>query len=283
MNSMPELAITGSNGNIGGTVARFLADAGVPQRLLVRDARRAPDLQGAATAVLDYADPVTSRMALDGVKTLFMVSIREAPDRVEKHFTFVDAAAEAGVQHIVYTSFFRAAEDAVFTLAREHFATEERIRASGMDYTFLRNDFFLDSLPLLAGPDGVIRGPAGEGVLAAVAREDVARCAVTVLRDPALHINRVYELTGPEDLSLREVAALLTEGTGRTITYVPETIEEAYASREHYHVEQWQLDAWVSTYLAIAQGQMAGPTSAVRELTGRQPLSLRELLQHRTF
>ena len=102
----------------------------------------------------------------------------------------------------MYTSFFGAAADATFTLGRDHFATEERIKASGMDYTFLRDNFYLDFLPLLAGEDGVIRGPAGDGVMAAVARSDIARSAVAVLRDPALHVGRTYNLTGPENISL---------------------------------------------------------------------------------
>ena len=210
MTAAPELAVTGSTGQLGGLVARQLAAAGSPQRLLVRDAARAPDLPGAVPAVVAYADPAGAKAALEGVKTLFMVSAAEAEDRLQQHCTFVDAAAAAGVQHIVYTSFFGAAADSTFTLGRDHFATEERIKASGMDFTFLRDNFYLDFLPLLAGADGVIRGPAGDGVMAAVARADVARSAVTVLRDPALHVGRTYDLTGPEDLSLARAAELLT-------------------------------------------------------------------------
>ena len=150
--------------------------------------------------------PVLAKAALDGVKTLFMVSAAETEDRLQQHYTFVDAATAAGVQHIVYTSFFGAAPDSTFTLGRDHYATEEWIKASGMDYTFLRDNFYLDFLPLLAGEDGVIRGPAGDGVMAAVARADIARSAVTVLRDPALHVGRTYDLTGPEDISLAQAA-----------------------------------------------------------------------------
>ena len=204
-------------------MARLLAEAGSPQRLLVRDAGRAPELEGAVPVVCTYADPVQAKAALDGVKTLFMVSAAEAEDRLQQHYAFVDAAAAAGVQHIVYTSFFGAAPDSTFTLGRDHYATEERIKASGMDYTFLRDNFYLDFLPLLAGEDGVIRGPAGDGVMAAVARADIARSAVTVLRDPALHVGRTYDLTGPEDISLATAAELLTAGTGRTITFHNET------------------------------------------------------------
>lgn len=278
MTAGPSLAVTGSTGHLGGMVARQLADAGSPQRLLVRDLGRAPELEDAVPAVVTYADPVLARAALEGVKTLFMVSAAEAEDRLQQHCTFVDAAAAAGVQHIVYTSFFGAAADSTFTLGRDHFATEERIKASGMDYTFLRDNFYLDFLPLLAGEDGVIRGPAGDGVMAAVARADIARSAVTVLRDPALHIGRTYDLTGPEDLSLARAAELLTAGTGRTITFHNETVEEAYASRASYGAPPWQVDAWVSTYTAIAAGELAGPTSAVHELTGREPLGLAQFL-----
>ena len=161
MGTLPDLAVTGSTGQLGGQVARLLAAAGSPQRLLVRDASRAPDLEGAVPAVASYADAAQARSALAGVKTLFMVSAAEAEDRLQQHYTFVDAAAEAGVRHIVYTSFFGAGPDCTFTLGRDHYATEERIKASGMDYTILRNNFYLDFLPLLAGEDGVIRGPAG--------------------------------------------------------------------------------------------------------------------------
>ena len=259
-------------------MARLLAEAGSPQRLLVRDAARAPELEGAVPAVCTYMDSVQAKSALDGVQTLFMVSAAEAEDRLQQHYAFVDAAMAAGVQHIVYTSFFGAAPDSTFTLGRDHYATEEWIKASGMDYTFLRDNFYLDFLPLLAGGDGVIRGPAGDGVMAAVARADVARSAVTVLRDPALHVGKTYDLTGPEDISLATAADLLTAGTGRTITFHNETVEEAYASRASYGAPPWQVDAWVSTYTAIAAGELAGPTSAVHELTGREPLGLAQFL-----
>ncbi|WP_346925773.1 SDR family oxidoreductase [uncultured Arthrobacter sp.] len=278
MTVAPALAVTGSSGNLGGLVARLLAEAGSPQRLLVRDAARAPELEGAVPAVCTYMDSVQAKSALDGVQTLFMVSAAEAEDRLQQHYAFVDAAMAAGVQHIVYTSFFGAAPDSTFTLGRDHYATEEWIKASGMDYTFLRDNFYLDFLPLLAGWDGVIRGPAGDGAVAAVARADIARSAVTVLRDPALHVGKTYDLTGPEDISLAAAADLLTAGTGRTITFHNESVEEAYASRASYGAPPWQVDAWVSTYTAIAAGELAGPTSAVHELTGREPLGLAQFL-----
>ena len=92
-----------------------------------------------------------------------------------------------------------------------------------------------------------------------------------MLRDPALHVGRNYDLTGPANLSLTEAAVLLTAGTGRTVSYHDETLEEAYASREHYGAPPWQVDAWVSTYTAIAAGELAGPPAAGPEVTRRAP------------
>ena len=184
----------------------------------------------------------------------------------------------AGVKAYRSLADLPAAPDATFTLARDHYATEERIKASGMDFTFLRDNFYLDFLPLLAGEDGVIRGPAGDGVFSGVAREDVARCAHAVLRDPAVHKGKTYNLTGPEELTLARAAEILTTGTGRSVSYHPETVGEAYASRASYGAPQWQLDAWVSTYTAMAAGEMAGLSPDVHGLTGDDPISLAEFL-----
>lgn len=275
---LPDLAVTGSTGGLGGMVARQLAAAGSAQRLLVRDAARAPGLEDAAAVVCTYSDSEAARLALEGAKVLFMVSAAEAADRLDQHTTFVDAAADAGVEHLVYTSIYRCAPDSTFTLARDHYATEEHIKASGMQFTFLRNNLYLDFLPLMTGEDGVIRGPAGEGPFSGVAREDIARCAVAVLRDPAIHKGKTYNLTGPEELSLSRAAEVLTEGTGRTVSYHPETVEEAYSSRASYGAPPWQLDAWVSTYTAIGAGELAGVSPDVHGLTGQDPLSLAEFL-----
>ena len=121
------------------------------------------------------------RAALQGAHTLFLVPAAEAPDRVDQHRAAVDAAAAAGVQRIVYLSFLRAAPDATFTLARDHWHTEQHVRAAGPAWTFLRMSLYLDFIPSMAGPDGVIRGPAGDGRVAAVLRDDVAAAAAPVL------------------------------------------------------------------------------------------------------
>ena len=192
------LALTGSTGQLGGRVAAQLSD--LAPILLVRDASRAPDIAGSEVR-LRTVWPRRLRAALEGVDTLFMVSAAEAFDRRDQHRAFIDAAARAGVGHIVYTSFSGASADADFTLGRDHADAEQAIKASGMAYTLLRDNFYADLLPYFADEQGVIRGPAGDGRVAAVARADVADVATVVLRDPTTHAGATYELTGPEALT----------------------------------------------------------------------------------
>lgn len=274
--------MTGATGALGGRVARILASSGIAQRLLARSPGRAPHLDDAVVVPFGgYADRASAVAALTGVHTLFMVSASESADRLDEHRAFVDAAVEAGVQHVVYTSFYGASPDCLFTLGRDHHATEEHLRASGLHWTFLRDSFYLDFLADLADEDGVIRGPAGTGRVAAVARDDVAAAAAAVLADPRAHVSSVYDLTGPESLSMEEIAAVVATHQGRPVTYLDETVEEAYASRRRWEAPDWQYDAWVSTYTAIAAGELDGVSDHVRALTGRAPLSLAEHLRRR--
>ena len=276
------VAVTGATGGLGGRVARRLAGRGVGQRLVVRDAARAPELNGAEAVVATYGDTEAMRRALDGVATLLLVSASEDRERVKLHTSAVDAAVAAGVERVVYTSFYGAAPDCTFTFGRDHWHTEEALKASGLRSTFLRDNLYIDFLPLLAGADGVIRGPAGDGRVAAVARDDIADAAVAVLLgdggDPARHDGRGYDMTGPEALTLAEIAEELSRVAGRPISYQEETVEEAYASRASYGAPDWEVDGWVSTYTAIANGDLEQVSGDLEALAGHPPMRLADFL-----
>lgn len=281
---MTTIAVTGATGFIGGRVAGILAESGRSQHLLVRDLARAPTLPGAVAFRASFGDRESAEAALRGVGTVLMVSASESRYRLDEHRTFVDSMQAAGVRHIVYVSFLGAAPDATFTLARDHFATEEHIRGTGIAHTFLRDALYLDLMADLAGADGVIRGPAREGRSAGVSRADVAAVAAAVLQSPAEHRNATYDLTGPEALTMPEIAATIAEVRGTPFSFHNETLAAAYASREKWAPELWQADAWVSTYTAIDAGEMVartanGVSGDVERVTGRRPLSLREILQ----
>jgi uncharacterized protein YbjT (DUF2867 family) len=220
------------------------------------------------------------RRALDGVATLLLVSASEDRERVKLHTTAVEAAVAAGVGRVVYTSFFGAAPDCTFTFGRDHWHTEEALKASGVRWTFLRDNLYIDFLPLMAGADGAIRGPGGNGRAAVVARDDIADAAVAVLLDDTgRHDGRGYDMTGPEALTLAEVAEALSRVASRPITYREETLEEAYASRASYGAPDWEVDGWVSTYTAIANGDLERVGGDLEALAGHPPIRLAGFLR----
>jgi NAD(P)H dehydrogenase (quinone) len=272
------LAVTGSTGRVGGLVAGTLASRGKPMRLLVRSPERAPDHPETVVFASTYGDGERSVEALRGTRVLLMVSASESATRLDEHRAFIDAAAAAGVEHIVYTSFAGASPRSTFTLGRDHAHTEEHIKASGMSYTFLRDNLYANFLSLMVGKDRAIRGPAGDGRVAAVAQEDVAAVAAGVLLNPEAHVNATYELSGPSAFTLTEAAATLSRCTGRHVWFVDETVEEAYESRAAYGAPVWQVEAWVSTYTAIAAGEVERVTGEVERLLGRPATSLEDLL-----
>lgn len=273
------IAVTGASGAVGGRVAAGLAERGASLRLVVRDAARAPALDGAEVADgASYADGEAMRRAFDGADTVFFVSAGEDIDRVTLHRNVVDSAVAAGVERIVYTSFAAAAPDTAFTFGRDHFHTEEHIKASGLKWTFLRDNIYLDFVPFFAGDDGVIRGPAGDGRAAVVARDDIAAAAVSVLTGEG-HEGVAYEMTGPEALTLDEAAEQVAEAVGRPVTYVPETLEEARASRAPSGAPDWEIEGWVTTYVSIAEGELERVSNDIERLTGRKPMTLRDFLR----
>lgn len=260
-------------------MARRLATAGVPQRLLVRDPRRAPQLAGAEIAPIPhgYESSAQLREALTGFDTLFLVSASEAPGRWQLHVNAVDAALDAGVTKIVYLSFISAAPECTFTFGRDHWKTEAHIRERGVPFTFVRDNIYADFVPLFPGDDGVIRGPANGGRVAVVAQDDIADVVTRILIDGG-HDGATYDVTGPRALTMAEIADELAAATGRPVQFVDETIEEAYASRARYEAPAWQVDGWVSTYTAIANGDMDRVTDTVANVAGHPATPLAEVL-----
>jgi NAD(P)H dehydrogenase (quinone) len=273
------IAVTGATGELGGRVAARLSERGAPIRLIVRDPARAPRLDGAEIAVAaGYDDTDEMTAALRGADTVFMVSGRESPNRLDEHKSAVDAMGRAGVRRVVYTSFANASPDTAFVLGRQHHATEEYIRGTGLTYTFLRDNTYLDFVPFMTSAEGVIAGPAGDGAAAFVARDDVADVAVEVLTG-AGHENQAYLMTGAVALTLADAARIMTEVTGHQVVYKEETIEEAYASRSKLGAPDWEVEGWVTSYVALARGELDKVSGDVERLTGHPPMELPALLE----
>ena len=273
------IGITGVTGKLGSYVADIVDKKGIASIHLARSPERAKVYASAEIRQMVYANTLEVVAALKGIDVLLMVSARENPERVEEHKSFLDAAKLAGVQHIVYTSFYGADEKATFTLSRDHAQTEAYIKELGFTYTFLRDNFYLDFLIDMALENGEIRGAAGSGLVSAVARKDTSRVAAEILLKPKEWENQILNLTGPEDLSMEEIVALLSKETGNSIRYVDESLEEAYESRKKWPAETWEYDAWVSTYTAIKVGEQAGVSTDVEKVLGRPAMSLVEVVK----
>ena len=276
------IGVTGSTGAVGGRVAARIARLGLTQRFIVRDINRAPEYPGSSASMAAYEDGAGFARACKGVDTLFLVSAHESEDRMDAHVSAVDAAVEAGVSRIVYLSFLAAGPAATFTFARTHFFTEAHIRSTGVPYTFLRPGLYLDLLPHWVDDEGVVRGPAGDGRIAWVSRDDVADVATAVLTDPvviAASEETAYDVTGPEALSVGATVEKLGRLTGRSIRYVPETWEEALESRRATGAAEWEIEGWASSYAAIAAGEMDVVADTVPDLTGHPAQSIEGFLR----
>lgn len=261
--------------------ANLVDKRGMASIHLARSPERAKVYSSAEIRKMVYANTSKVVEALKGIDVLLMVSARENPERVKDHKSFLDAAKLAGVQHIVYTSFYGADEQATFTLSRDHAQTEAYIKELGFAYTFLRDNFYLDLFIDMALENGEIRGPAGSGQVSAVARKDTSRVAAEILLNPKKWENQTLNLTGPEDLSIEEIVALLSKETGNSIRYVDESVEEAYESRKKWPAQTWEYHAWVSTYTAIKVGEQAGVSTDVEKVLGHPASSLSDILRDR--
>ena len=273
------IGVTGVTGKLGGQVAKVLSQKGFKAIHIARSPERAIKYDNAEIRKASYENSEESRKALEGIKTLLMVSAKENPKRVEEHHDFIDAAKIAGVEHIVYISFYNNKKDATFTLSRDHYQTEKYIKEQGLKYTFLRDNLYIDFFLDLCFEYGEIRGPAEDGLVSAVARRDAADIVVAVMLNVQEYENKVLNLTGPRDLSMKDIVKVVGEKLGKEIFYINETVEEAYESRKVWEAEQWQYDSWVSTYTAIAKGEQSGVSLNIEKILNRPATSLEDLVK----
>ena len=267
------ILITGATRHIGRRCAQILADH-LPLRLMARDPSRVEYVPGAEVVRGDYADPGSLDAAFTDVEVALIVSGNAEPMvRARLHANAFEAAARAKVRHLVYLSFEGASSHSKFPYWRDHFASEKALGHSGVSFTALRDNMYMDLLPTMLDEYGILRDPGRGGKAAFVAREDVAQVAAAVLRNPPAS-SATYNVTGPEALSLEEAVHRLAAKVGRRLHYVPETVEEGRAWRSKLASEPWEVDVWIGSYLAIAAGELEATSDTVERFTGREPLSL---------
>jgi NAD(P)H dehydrogenase (quinone) len=277
------LLVTGASGNLGKLVLNALLKG--PKRNIIATSRNVEKLseykdKGITLRNADFANPDSLVAAFQGADRLLLISTDAVGSRVAQHKNAIDAAVKAGVKHIIYTSLPQP-ENSPGIIAFEHHETEKLIRASGLGYTFLRNNLYADNF-LQSAPTaiamGALIGTSGSGKTAYVTRQDCADTAAGALAASETE-NVVIEVTGPEAVGYEKVASVLSELSNKKIPYMdlPEADFKAALTKSGLP-EAW-ADVYVAFDLSSRQGSLNAVTNAVEKYAGHKPQSLQVFFQ----
>ncbi|MGI9343862.1 MAG: SDR family oxidoreductase [Gammaproteobacteria bacterium] len=273
--------LTGATGKIGGETAKQLLEQGASLRALVRDEAKAADLKaaGAELVVGDIADADTVRRGMDGAdKAFLLLPNGEQQEANEKQFT--DLAVAAGVKHFVKMSSMEAVADAETPIPRAHWAAEEYIRASGLNWTMVKPNFFMQNLLASAASIKEKRKfflPMGDGRTGMADARDIGAVCAEVLTGSG-HAGQSYEITGPEILTFYDVADRFTKVLGEKVEYVPMPME-AFRERMTGILQPWHLDAVCELFREIAEIGLDNTTDTFKQLIGRDPISVNQFIE----
>ncbi len=284
--SQQTLLVTGGAGHLGRRVLEHLLAAKVGNLVTTtRTPEKLADLaaRGVTVRRADFDDPSTLAAAFAGVDRLLLISTDATNypgQRIAQHQAAIAAAVAAGVKHLLYTSTARAEPGNPAVVAPDHYATEQALAASPLDYTILRNNLYsevlLMSLPQVVANGQLISASNG-GKTAYVTRADCARAAATAL---AAHTpgRQTLEITGPQALSDAEIAQVASEVSGRPVQYIAVSAEDKRHGMIAAGLPPMMADIFLSFEAATAQGFQAQLSTAVTDLTGVAPQGVREFL-----
>lgn len=283
------LLVTGASGHLGRRVVELLLES--PDRrgrklvALTRSPEKLAELaaRGVDVRAADFDHPATLAAAFAGVERALIIST-DALDppgrRLAQHSAAVQAARAAGVRHAVYTSLIRPDPESPIRLAPDHWGTETALRESGIGYTVLRNSMYTDYL-LMGLPHALATGQLvnayGDGAVSYVTREDCARAAAAALAAP-FEGTAVLDVTGPAALTQAELASIASDVTGKPLKYVAVDAETATQNLQRAGLPRPIAELLISFEVAGTRGRLAVVSSAVRELTGEAPRSVRDFL-----
>lgn len=281
------ILVTGSTGQLGTAVVRTLAEKTPADRVaaLVRDESKASALKemGVDTRVGDYEDTDSLDRAMRGVDKVLLIAGTDEENRLRQHQNVVDAAARAGVQSVAYTS--RTLKDRstmANRLMEGHFQTEDYIKDSGLNYTIFRNVFYMDAIPLLVGGERVfdtgILLPAGRARVPFALRSDMGEAMANALLGDGSE-DRTYKLTGTESYSFDDVAATLTDLSGKEVKYTPAEKPVFEAQMKERGVPETIVQRLIGFLTDFENGQEDEVTPDLENLLGRKPASLKEGLK----
>ena len=274
----PKLFVTGATGHLGGHVIDTLLET-VPASAIIAGVRNPAKHEEAAVPlrgkgveirVADYTQPETLSSALAGVDRLLLISSSENGKRKAQHRNVINAATDAGVGLIAYTSILRADTSPLF-LAEEHRDTESALAEAGVPFVLLRNGWYTEVYTWrrpLALKQGVLMGAAGEGRISSAARADYARAAAIVLAGKD-HAGRTYELAGDASFTLAELVAVVAEASGKVMTYQNMTPEGFRSAVLKVGAPEIVAKILSDTDAGVAKGALFDDGGALARLIGR--------------
>ena len=276
------ILFTGLTGAIGTEIVKLLPEFGIQARGLVRDPAKA-DLIGAAGVEVipgDLGDPVTVKEALQGCDKAFLL-MANSRDQLDLEKGFVDAARASGVRRLVKMSANGACSNSTSLLKRYHGNSEQHIRESGLSYTLVRPNYFMQNMFHVAA--SIVEHdkyfmPMRDGQVGIIDVRDVARFILTVLTRPG-HENKTYEITGPELVSFHDIAGQLSEVMGREIRYVDVPAEDFKESLSQWVPDDWYVETVSDMFKLTAQGRGALLNDIYSQVTGRAPTTLRQFFR----
>ena len=274
------ILVTGATGLNGGVLVRLLSDRGVPVRALVRNPTRATALASLPNVEVvegDMAHPATLAEPLRGVERAMLISSSD-PAMLEVQSNFIEAARKAGVRHVVKLSGIMPEVDSPFRFARMHGEAELKLERSGIAFTHLRAGEFMHAY-FRQVPAIVARGtfflPMEDARIASIDVRDIAEVAAKALTEPG-HEGKIYPLTGPEALSMAEVAEKLSTATGKPIRYVNIAPEEARKAQLAAGVPPYTADALAELFAERRKGKESKVWPDIEDILGRRATTFDE-------
>lgn len=273
------ILVTGATGKTGGAVAKELAAHKIPFRVLVRNADKGAALKelGAEVVVGDMADKDAVSNALNGItKAVLIMANGEDQLTVENQFT--DCAVAEGVTHLVKLSSMESEPGTTKPIPAMHVASEEHIKASGMNWTMIRPTFFTQNFLSAAKSikeKNEINLALGNAVVAPTDIRDVAEVIRLVLTDDT-HLNKSYDLTGPEALSLAQAAEKFSNVLGREIRYVPQSVEDFRKVLTQVGLPEWRVNAVCDEFRLLSEKASMHTTDTIQKILGRAPTSVEQ-------
>lgn len=272
------ILVTGASGTIGRELVQQLHAAGAA---VIAGSSSGRHAHGVATRRVDFTDIDSLRTAFAGIHTLFLL-LPLTENKLAMARNAIQAAREAGVQHIVRSSGAGADATSPFALARLQGEIDELVQNSGIAWTLLRPNCFMQNFIHFHGEQirsGTVYLPQGEGLISHVDARDIAAVASRILQQPAAHAGAIYTLTGAQALDNASALAIIARHTGRSLQYVSVSDADGVAAMRSLGMSEWLVGQLLSLHQIIRAGYAAGVSSTVADLLGRAPLSFEQFVQ----